>query len=102
MVKEKKQTAWYARWPLAARAINTTSHHLITSDVTEKYKKHMQHSSVPGGPSDRWAPVICTGLRLPPLICNRGQKMYRFPSESRLAVGLCSVDTSSKTAGAWS
>jgi len=34
--RETKHRASYARWPLAARAVNTTTHYLITSDTTEK------------------------------------------------------------------
>ena len=34
--KGKQNRAPYARWPLATRAVNTTTHYLITSYTTEK------------------------------------------------------------------
>jgi hypothetical protein len=36
--KETMQAASYARWPLAASAVNTTNHHLIIFDITDKDK----------------------------------------------------------------
>jgi hypothetical protein len=36
--KEIEKRASHARWPLAATSVNTTNHHLITSDSTQKDK----------------------------------------------------------------
>ena len=58
--KDTKQRAWYAIWPLAASAVNT-SHYLSASDSTEKDKSLTQHrTALTAGP------VICTGVP-PPL-----------------------------------
>jgi hypothetical protein len=47
-IKETKQIVWYARWPLAAKAINTISHHPVTSDITGKYKNICNRVRPPG------------------------------------------------------
>jgi hypothetical protein len=46
--KETKQTASYARWPLAASAFNKTNPYLITPGATET-QEHIEHSR-PSGP----------------------------------------------------
>jgi hypothetical protein len=38
----------YARWPLVASTINTTNHHLVTSDTTEKDQKKCNMFGPPG------------------------------------------------------
>jgi len=42
--KDIKQRDSYAKWPLAASAVHTKSHYLITSDATEKDKNLRQSS----------------------------------------------------------
>jgi len=42
--KETRQRSSYTRWPLAASAVNKTSHYIKTSDTTEKDKKHLQNT----------------------------------------------------------
>ena len=64
---ETQQTVSYARWPLPASVVNTTNHYLITSDTTEKDKKHTQYSRAQGPPPDHQAPLIGTGFALTPL-----------------------------------
>jgi hypothetical protein len=48
--KETKQRATYARWLLAASAVDTTNHYIITSDTTEKDKNICNIVRPPSGP----------------------------------------------------
>jgi len=62
-IKETKQRASHARWPLAANAVETTNHYLITSDTA--VTDNMQQTGDPDLLPDRRAPAICTNFPFP-------------------------------------
>jgi len=63
-IKETKQRASHARWPLAASAVETTNHYLITSG-TAVTDKNMQQTGDPDLLPDSQAPAICTNFPFP-------------------------------------
>jgi hypothetical protein len=69
MEKATMYTAQYERWPLAASAVNTTNHNLITSDTTETDKNICNIAGPPSGlPGSgkvyRLPPPLSTALKV--------------------------------------
>ena len=67
--KETRQRALYARWPLAASAVNTTNYYLLTFDTKEKDK----NIAIKSGPGTLSGPAVTGNLyRLPHSLVDTG------------------------------